>query len=198
MVFLIFSLKEEKREKTTFWDLNWQVALGFWHLCLNCIFLLSLLQLLLHKSSTFFSTNCMGGEDKLGSSTSFLVPVFTSFRSCPGFKIHLSGIFFIIKLLSSFCPSLQMRTWYKATAPTKWQSDFSAVKAKVVLTVAPWYPEGWWRWPRSRKELQLPGFQVAPRRSLGWLGRCCCIAAPAQRGRCCSAPSFPKLCCLGP
>lgn len=50
---LLFKTKK-KRAKTTFWDLNWQVALAFWHLCLICIFLLSLLQLLLHKSSTFF------------------------------------------------------------------------------------------------------------------------------------------------
>lgn len=85
-----------------------------------------------------------------------------------------------------------MCTWYKATASTKWQGDGSAVKAEVVLTVAPWYPKGWWRWPRSCKEMRLPGFQVAPHRSSGWLGRCCCIAAPAQRVQCCSAPSSPS------
>lgn len=53
-IFNLLFKRKKKREKTTFWDLNWQVALGFWHLCLICVFLFSLLQLLLHKSSTFF------------------------------------------------------------------------------------------------------------------------------------------------
>lgn len=40
-----------------------------------------------------FSTNCMGGEDKLGSSVSFSVPVVRSFKSSPGFGTGLSGFF---------------------------------------------------------------------------------------------------------
>lgn len=105
-------------------------------------------------------------------------------------KLASADYFFFLqsKLLSSFCSSLQMCTWYKASGPTKWQGDFSAVKAKVVLTGAPRYPKGWWRWPQSCKELQLLGLQEAPCGSSGWPGCCCCIAAPARRGRCAQRP----------
>lgn len=40
-----------------------------------------------------FSTNCMGVEDKLGSSASTSVPVIRSFKSSPGFETGLGGFF---------------------------------------------------------------------------------------------------------
>lgn len=85
----------------------------------------------------------MGGEDKLGSSASFSVSLVRSFRSSPGFEIGLGGFFFSKLASIKFLPFLaDANMVHKAIAPRKWQGDFPAVKAEVVLAVAPSYPQG--------------------------------------------------------
>lgn len=137
------------------------MALGFRHLYLICIFLFSVFQMLLHKSSQFFSTNCMGGEDRLGSLTSFSVPVFRSFRSCPGFKIGLHG--FLKWIYQNFplpcrcvcCIVLQLLN-----------------SAEVAFSVDPWYLKGVKMWGHDPAQ-SCPGLSGSSNRLSGYCGQCC-------------------------
>lgn len=69
------------------------------------------------------------------------MPVFRSFKSSPGFETDLSGFFSIGSFNQVFALSCRCEH-DKAIAPRKWQGDFSAAKAKVVLIVALSCPQG--------------------------------------------------------
>lgn len=76
----------------------------------------------------------MGGEDRLGSLTSFSVPVFRSFRSCPGFK--QASLDISSKLYKNSHLPCRCGCGIKQQLPQCARADL-ALKAEVALLVAP-------------------------------------------------------------
>lgn len=145
--------------------------------------------MLLHKSSQFFSTNWMGGEDRLGSLTSFSVPVFRSFRSCPGFKIGLRG--FLKWTLSEFscrcicCTMLQLLQSGRVVL---------AMKAEVAFSVDPRYLKGVEMWGHDpAQSCPCQAFRWLPAGIQATVGSAAPTSTNYQQHQpawCCSAPSF--------